>query len=953
MRFYRPFLALALLSPIVWPAPARADDVAAEALKFARSKYGAGAYGEAADAARAVLEDDPAHGDALEILAAALMSTGEELAAERELRAVLARAPSATAALLLLGENLAVRGLLGDAVPLLERSRAAARRPFRAGAALAAALLEMDRRDEAAKVLRELFAAYTEADEGELDAGDLRALARAALVAERVPALAREHARPFAKDARNFFQKSFERDRAQVDLIVEWAHVYADKWDLVEARRLVKEALKRNARHAAAHALVAEIELMDLFGGTEKYDKARSAIQNALAVNPRFAPAHVLEAELLITDALYDDALASLAKALEARPNDGRALAGKAGVLRLRGDATAAAAVESAALGRGRAAAAEFCWRFAALLDSKFQYLEALTYAKKAVESDPECWPAYGQLGLAAMRTGDEATARTYLEKAHEADPFDLFTYNQLKLLDYLEREFETITTANFVIRLHKSEVTALKPYVTTLVDRSWRELSMRYGVKLPGPILLEVFPNLSDFSVRAVAHRFIPASGVTFARVVALASPAAFPPGTHGWGRVLWHELAHVATLERSGYRVPRWLTEGIAVFEESKGHSAWIREWDVPLVDALDRGRLLPILELNQGFSKPKFPNQVLLSYYQGGLICQFVEQTWGFEALLKLLDGYREGLDVPANMARALGGIDPVRFDRAFLEFARKALGPVPYRAQCDDPTVLARLRREAKDRPQDAKAQARYALASVDMKRYADAEAAAGRLRKLDPLSGDALLVEALIARHRKAFDDVPRLAAEARAAETSDPILAEVLQAEYYTHKPAESKQRRNLAKAIAAYEAAHQLFPRHPYYVGRLIELYKEAGEPGKRFAKLRLLAELEPNNLEARAELAEEARDAGDFKSAARWLEEILWLEPRPPKLHQRLAEARLRLGDLAGARFEVDLSLTLDPTDSEARVVAEALKTAEQAKPNGEQPLAPSGTAAPEGAR
>src|SRR5207249_2162170 len=120
---------------------------------------------------------------------------------------------------------------------------------------------------------------------------------------------------------------------------------------------------------------------------------------------------------------------------------------------------------------------------------------------------------------------------------------------------------------------------------VLALLDRAWGELSARYEVKLDSKILVEVFPNLNDFSVRAVAHRFIPASGVTFARVVAIASPAAFPPDFHGWGRVLWHELAHVATLERSSYRVPRWLTEGISVFEESKGHRAWVREWDVAL--------------------------------------------------------------------------------------------------------------------------------------------------------------------------------------------------------------------------------------------------------------------------------------------------------------------------------------------------------------------------------
>ena len=44
-----------------------------------------------------------------------------------------------------------------------------------------------------------------------------------------------------------------------------------------------------------------------------------------------------------------------------------------------------------------------------------------------------------------------------------------------------------------------------------------------------------------------------IGALGACFGRVVTLDSPKARPPGDFNWGETLWHELAHVITLQMS----------------------------------------------------------------------------------------------------------------------------------------------------------------------------------------------------------------------------------------------------------------------------------------------------------------------------------------------------------------------------------------------------------------
>ncbi len=61
-----------------------------------------------------------------------------------------------------------------------------------------------------------------------------------------------------------------------------------------------------------------------------------------------------------------------------------------------------------------------------------------------------------------------------------------------------------------------------------------------------------------------------IGALGACFGKVVTLDSPRARTPGEFNWQATLWHEMAHVITLQMSNQRVPRWLTEGLSTFEQ-----------------------------------------------------------------------------------------------------------------------------------------------------------------------------------------------------------------------------------------------------------------------------------------------------------------------------------------------------------------------------------------------
>ena len=94
------------------------------------------------------------------------------------------------------------------------------------------------------------------------------------------------------------------------------------------------------------------------------------------------------------------------------------------------------------------------------------------------------------------------------------------------------------------------------------------KQVAMNPRIAPNGPILVVMFPRHDDFAVRNVGlPGMIGALGACFGRVVTLDSPTAREPGTFNWGETLWHELAHVITLQLSGNRLPRWLSEGFAL--------------------------------------------------------------------------------------------------------------------------------------------------------------------------------------------------------------------------------------------------------------------------------------------------------------------------------------------------------------------------------------------------
>ena len=117
--------------------------------------------------------------------------------------------------------------------------------------------------------------------------------------------------------------------------------------------------------------------------------------------------------------------------------------------------------------------------------------------------------------------------------------------------------------------------------------------------------------------------------------------------------------------------HKIPRWFSEGLSVYEERKGFPGW---GDDLKLDYLARSKpksFLPTAELNNGFIRPKYEQQVLVSYYQASLVCDYIEQKFGFPAIKKMLLLYKEGKNTADVFKEALG-LSLEQFDAEFFKW-----------------------------------------------------------------------------------------------------------------------------------------------------------------------------------------------------------------------------------------------------------------------------------------
>lgn len=619
--------------------------------------------------------------------AAAALRSGRYAEAESAYRADLG-APGARGGL---AETLRLTGRYREALALLQP--AATEGPLRAPEVLARTRLHLEVGDaEAAeKLLRELLdgdsagAARLEADtllglleirRGRREAGlerldgviDLYNASPGVSFGARELAAVGQAAAAFGfenpglfRDALRVFDEAAALDPADPLPRLLAGELLLDKFNTAEAVESLQGVLRNNPRHPRALFLMARVQDRQ-GGGGEGAAGQVDALAEALAVNPNHPPSRAGEIQRLLERERYEEALARALAAAEELPQSPEILAALAAVRFLAGESGELLELEA----RFRAA-----WpgdplleiRLASAAERRRWYREAARRARAAIGRRPDSAAAYRILGLNLLRLGDMKEGRRTLEEAFARDPFDALVKNTLDLLDELDG-FVAVSAPPFEFVLPPQEAELLLPYVEAISREAVDSFRARYGFETSETLRIEFYDRSADFSVRTVGITGIGAHGVCFGNVIAMESPSARDIGSYHWASTLWHELGHVVSMGLTDNRVPRWFTEGLSLLEERKrfGDGAGLN-----FFVALRDERLLDVSHLNDGFVRPTWPGQVAVSYYHASLVLEHIEGEYGFDAILEMLAGYRQGKGSDEVIRNALG-VSPESLDEA---------------------------------------------------------------------------------------------------------------------------------------------------------------------------------------------------------------------------------------------------------------------------------------------
>ncbi len=380
-------------------------------------------------------------------------------------------------------------------------------------------------------------------------------------------------------------------------------------------------------------------------------EQSNKLLAQVLQLNPNYLPAHLQQISRLIHSEQYTLAKSQLQKILTINPHQPEAWSYLAVIGHFENQPHAETAYYWQALSH-HSQNPKIDYLIGKMLSEHYRFTEGAAYQQQALTKDQNYLPARIQLAQDQLRLGQETSGWDHALQAYQQDGYDTTTFNLLELKDQLAK-FKTLEDDFFIIRMDAREADVYGQQVVQLLHDARSTLCKKYGLDLNGKITVEIFPDPDDFAVRTFGMPAVSGYlGVCFGKVITANSPASQAEHPTNWQSVLWHEFCHVVTLELTKNKMPRWISEGISVYEERQKNPLWGETMTPQYREIILKGESTPVSKLSSAFLNPKSSLHIQFAYYQSSMVVEYIIDQFGFETIRKILTDLQVG--IPINVA-----------------------------------------------------------------------------------------------------------------------------------------------------------------------------------------------------------------------------------------------------------------------------------------------------------
>lgn len=219
---------------------------------------------------------------------------------------------------------------------------------------------------------------------------------------------------------------------------------------------------------------------------------------------------------------------------------------------------------------------------------------------------------------------------------------------------------------ARFVVSYEPGRDEVIVPYALEALRRADDALTRELGVRVPGPIRLEIYPTAESLArVSTLSVEEIRRTGTIalckWDRLM-ITSPRALVRG-YPWMDTIGHEYVHLVLSRASRDRAPVWLQEGVAKFLERR----WRGETGGARLDpasegllqrAVQNGRLLPFDRLHPSIARLPSQEDAALAFAQVATFVETFHARHGAGGLRGAITRIAEGTDARDAFAAVAG-------------------------------------------------------------------------------------------------------------------------------------------------------------------------------------------------------------------------------------------------------------------------------------------------------